>query len=543
MSEPIEVEFVGDLGKLYQELQQRLPAESRDAAKQAARLMHQEMERGAKQTADAIRREMQRAESSANQSFGKMKQGLGAVFGSGTINDIDDVVGAVGALGPVAGAAAVAVGLSGGLAYALYQAADATGRLDDEQAALKQTLGDLSREAGSIFANNFETAISATNRLAEGFHSTLRGAAALRFIGGALLDEYTTQAAITIGMMSAAWNGDKEAMKRWVDVYNSDQGYTGALNAGIDALHEWDAQVAAANEAAHQAEAAVGGEADARRAAADAARAHASALRDVAASEAYLLALSNLKGKQQLEAADDEAELDASFQANQDAITASQAEAWKKRKELLDAYVDESKAKKDEDEETDLERIKRVVDEYAQAYSAINGIVQSVTSSIIDAAEGGTKKQKEAARTAWTVQQAFAMGQAAVSGLQMGIGMAAQLAPLIGPAAPFAAAAIAVPFTAAQIAAIGSTPAPKFHTGLAPDEMTITKGELAGILTPRAVGAAGGPKAVQDMNRGLPPQGGQRQLATYWRGRMIDRVLADVEEARGPSSTYQPTFR
>lgn len=122
----------------------------------------------AKRAANAVIREMERASRDSEKALGDLKKGATVVFG-GVVGDIEDVVGALGAMGPAAVAAGAAVSVLAAGAAALwaeykvvgmlYDFADATGELTDEQAALTAAIDATKQAIGQRFVPVFEGAI------------------------------------------------------------------------------------------------------------------------------------------------------------------------------------------------------------------------------------------------------------------------------------------------------------------------------------------------------------------------------------------------
>lgn len=103
----------------------------------------------------------------------------------------------------------------------------------------------------------------------------------------------------------------------------------------------------------------------------------------------------------------------------------------------------------------------------------------------------------------------------------------------IGPFAPAAAAALVAPATGASIAKIAAEQPPKFHDGVgAVDEMLATLRSGEAVLNQRGAHAAGGPQAIEALNRGTPP--GPTTLVFSYAGRAVERVVLDAMQRGGP---------
>jgi hypothetical protein len=233
----------------------------------------------------------------------------------------------------------------------------------------------------------------------------------------------------------------------------------------------------------------------------------------------YLAALDAIEAERKEELAELDAKLHAEELARLD-------ETNRKNKEAQDGRI--------ADAQRAAAAIARSNEQEAASYSATLGMVQNLAQTIIDRAEEGTEAQKKAGLAAFYIQQSLAFGQISIDTARAT--MAALADPtLLGPAKGLAvAAAIAAGISSA--ATVAATPAPSFHTGLASDETAavLTRGES--VLTPRATQALGGPDVVDAMNRGLGGFGGSISVALRWRGRDLDRMVADTIAAGGRAS-------
>ena len=99
--------------------------------------------------------------------------------------------------------------------------------------------------------------------------------------------------------------------------------------------------------------------------------------------------------------------------------------------------------------------------------------------------------------------------------------------------APALAAALVAPATSASIAKIAAEQPPKFHDGVgAVDEMLATLRSGEAVLNQRGAQAAGGPQAIEQLNRGTPP--GPTTLVFSYAGRAVERVVLDAMQRGGP---------
>lgn len=538
---------------------QRMAREAEAAAKEMAR----EAERAAKQAQAAIERAKADAERDAKSRRGDLRQGAGAIFGSGIVNDIGDIAAAATALGPAGvalgtiGVAAVGAGVAiagvGKAAYEvteiLYNAALATGKLADENRALEVAQQRVSQALASETVPTFEGltigATAAALALADLIEAEEKGvrvildwndeqsdfvkgiiAGALPVVAHAAAVRDLTRG-LDDGTISLGGYADKARQLR--DTLATIDFRRGADQGAIDAAEEARRRM----EAEARRVAAVGRERIAmkKREQQDNEREREKALKQNETDEEKAYA-AELKGY-----------------ANRIALRA-QISDYRESRAAADVAIEAQYQQDLVDLEVDAaERRQRQADEakeaYNQAFNAAGGILDIVTRAteyIIDQGENGTDEQKKAAKTAWDLQQAAAVANIGIAGIEMGMRLAASMAAL-GPIGIAAAVGIAGAQTGIAIAGIAAADPPKFHQGFAPDEQPamLTRGE--GVLTPRAVNDLGGPQAVTALNRGQGSQKGPVEVVTKWRGRVIDRVLTDVVKAKGPSSTYKNPYR
>jgi len=113
------------------------------------------------------------------------------------------------------------------------------------------------------------------------------------------------------------------------------------------------------------------------------------------------------------------------------------------------------------------------------------------------------KAQEEAALKAFKLQKGIAMAQVIAEAIAATMAMTVFFAPMLGPAAPLAAAAaMALPTTAA-IVSVQSMQPPEFPTGRSPDHSMLAAVQPdEAILSRRGVANAGGKAAIDALNTG-----------------------------------------
>jgi hypothetical protein len=165
------------------------------------------------------------------------------------------------------------------------------------------------------------------------------------------------------------------------------------------------------------------------------------------------------------------------------------------------------------------------------ALNSINGFVSAATSLEIEKTEKGSAARRRAMKKAWEAQTAVAIATAALN-IPLSIAQAA--------AGPWPAAiGFMVAAGAASAAAMAGVVAkaaagPKFHSGgvatagdaagFAPDEFAAVLRKGEGVLNPAAVDSMGGPRAIQEMNRGEHSRtsGGPMVVALQVGNRTVD---------------------
>lgn len=148
------------------------------------------------------------------------------------------------------------------------------------------------------------------------------------------------------------------------------------------------------------------------------------------------------------------------------------------------------------------------------------------------------QEQADALRSAFKAQKTIAVGRAIAESAISLIALTTAFA-YLGPGAPFAAAGIAGPMLALQLAAIRKQEAPSFDTGgmvgarvdgAPADHVTISASRAEGILTERGVQGVGGPEGLAALNRGQPLPGalGGSGAAVYLDGNVMGSVVMQV---------------
>lgn len=153
--------------------------------------------------------------------------------------------------------------------------------------------------------------------------------------------------------------------------------------------------------------------------------------------------------------------------------------------------------------------------------------------------EAQLAQREQAARRGWAISKALNVAEATASAATGALeAYTSTLAGLPFPAnvaaAPIVAGVVAAA-GAAKVAEVAATPAPTFHTGLAPDEYMAKLRVEEGVLNGRGTSAVGGTQAVREMNRtGAPPaamQPAQVQVQLVQSGRVVESQL--LKNVRG----------
>ena len=507
----VVVPIDGDIAPLLAEFA-KLPGHTQQEMDAVGRVIDHEITRGriaqafgelpgvsqkaAKKAGAMLSREMAKASADSQKSLGDLRRGAQSVFG-GIVNDADDMVQALGALPPAMGGVAVALGIVAGAAVGLYKATEATGALKEEQAALKQAGDEVVFLFGSVMPGVFENMITGAAGLTKELGNTALGMRGVIEIGGSLYDQFTTQAALTIGMGTSALAGNREETQRWVDAYNASDGYIAAVTKGEEATAAWATSIKAAQYNAKQwqgpklptgpAAPKSGGKS---RPAAVAAMLPS---KDEAAEEAaaYETFLGDISRMQYVHLA----EMEAAKQAAADAETARVAQEVADRRSATEAYLG--------------------------AASDIAGAVGSLSGLLLDQ----TGISKGAAQALIIAQKAAGIAQI---GISTAVGVMNAFRDIPAPAAPFVAAGV-IATGAAQAAIVAATPE-AFHTGgvkgFAPDESMARVRSGEGVLTGQGVQAMGGAAGVAAANRGEVGAREIRVVAQY-QHRVFDAMIGD----------------
>jgi hypothetical protein len=443
----------------------------------------------AKRAANAVIREMERASRESEKALGELKKGATVIFG-GVVGDIEDVVGALGAMGPVAVAAGAAVGVLAAGAAALfaeykvvgmlYDFADATGKLSDEQAGLSAAIDETKKAIGDRFVPVFEgmlIGVTAGTLAIRDF--------AIRALdaGSAMLAWYQTLPTFARAMVGNVVPALQEAAaiaklseglrSGTVDV----GGYVAEARALIGTL-------AASKAATDTAEKSTKKQASAHKAAADAAKEQEKAESDGAAAWIKQQESLNRQEEQRVK------NIQESEQAGRDAYEAALAQ----ERERAAAEKERAAAR--------LEQIaaeKAAQSDYWQS-TATAGISAAATlaQAVSDGAAEGSAAQRDAAMVAFRINQAGAIASIGVNTAEAASKAIALFGP---PPSPLGIAGIvaATAIGLTQAAAVAAQPPPSFHTGgviasqpLAPDETMIRARKGEEIRTRQEQGGGAG---------------------------------------------------
>lgn len=147
-------------------------------------------------------------------------------------------------------------------------------------------------------------------------------------------------------------------------------------------------------------------------------------------------------------------------------------------------------------------------------------------------AQKNAKAAHEAMVKAFRANKAAQISAVVIDGAAAFVGLLDAFKSL-GWGAPIAATAIVGPAVSTSIAKIASEKPPKFHDGVgAVDEMLATLRSGEAVLNQRGAQAAGGPQAIEQLNRGTPP--GPTTLVFSYAGRAVERVVLDAMQRGGP---------
>lgn len=453
-----------------------------------------DVERHGKQTARDIDRAFKSASTGVKASFKDVKGALGAAFG-GVVNDVEDVVSALGALGPMAGAAAIGIAGAGGLTYALYQAANASGELNDEQARLSEAMADLASGVGAYVAPAFEAVINTMAGVVE----------SLKFgvLGFQLLAEIATRSAgVVVDKAVAAFDILIDQVNHWGtslkllasgDLAGFDaevKRHSVSTREMVSAYAEVPDVLGDSLMAIHPTWQALAGlEATTGKVATTTPKA-AAAIRDAAKATAEWSAEVQVLQMTRLEDQSASSEALASFQAD------------------LDKYHDEQMANITEEREAARSKTEEQIFAGLDLAQSTISMAAMMAEAIADGAEEGSAAQKRAAMAAFAIQKAAAIGQIA---LDTGAAVMAAAAAFAFPSPPgIAAVATVAALGLVQAAMVAATPPPQVaHVGaevgrpgpiasasaLAPDEVMV-RARRGEAVVPRGTGSSVVPTTV-----------------------------------------------
>lgn len=405
-----------------------------------------QIEEWAQDAARKIQRAFDKASAGIGKKFGEVRQGLGAAFG-GVVNDIDDVSAALGTFSGAAGIAAVAVVGTGGLVYGLYQAANASGELNDEQSRLTEALGDLSTAVGTYVAPAFEIVIGTMAGVVE----------SLKFgvLGFQLLAEIATRSAgVVVDKAVAAFDILIDQVNHWGtslkllasgDLAGFDaevKRHSVSTREMVSAYAEVPDVLGDSLLAIHPTWQALAGlEATTGKVATTTPKASA-AIRDATKATAEWSA-------EVTAAADLDEMLTAQILANSAAIDEAQARTAAKTAEAATAAREQA--------------AERLATELSWADTAL-GLAAQIADAVVATTEEGTEARKKAALAAFRVEQGAGIAQVAISTAAAVMAAIAQSPP----PSPFglAGAAVVTAIGAIQAGLIAAAPPPQAHVGL-----------------------------------------------------------------------------
>ena len=431
----------------------------------------------AKRAANAVIREMERASRDSEKALGEMKKGATVIFG-GVVGDIEDVVGALGAMGPaaVAAGAAVAVLAAGaGALWAeykvvgmLYDFADATGKLSDEQAGLSAAIDETKKAIGDRFVPVFEGALIGVTA----------GTLAIRDFALRALDAGSAMLAWyqTLPSFARAMVGNVVPALQQADAIDklSEGLRTGTVDVGgyVAEARTLIGTLAATKAATDTAEKSTKKQASAHKAAADAA-----------------ITQGDAAGKAALAEIQYDQDLTDQILGNIGAINETRAKAAENYAAQLDAQAAADEERSRAGFEAEIARVQELQRARAQATQEylFSGIAAAATlaQAVADSAEEGSAAQQAAAIAAFRLNQAGSIGTIAINTAEAITKAIALFGPPPSPAG-VAGIAFASAIGLAQAAAVAAQAPPSFHTGgviasnpLAPDETMIVarKGE------------------------------------------------------------------
>lgn len=503
------LEYVAKIERLQAELA-KIPGATDKAALAAAQRLEARMDKASRHAGKAV----------DNNIGGALKR-IAAGSGYGDIAEkLSNLGQGVSALGAGSVVAAAGIGAIAAAGVGLYAATAATGVLADENARLRREVDDLVYSVGTLMPGAFESGTSALADLVAAMGPAVTGMRALINIGGELTDEFTTQGAITIGLLTSALSGNAEEAQRWAGIYNSSRGYVGAIEAGTAATVEAEKALRILRYNQTQwsgpklkAEGGAGGAAK-KAPRVVAAREHTTALgEEIAALQKRDEWAEKALELDQMEAAA-LAELTVQMGTNAEAIEeagvlrASEAMA---RAEIIDGLR----------HERDL----RIENREIARDAALSEIGQAarVAGAIGKMIEDRAGRNKKAALVGFRIQQGAAAAEVALS----------TIAAVIEAAPNPIAMALAGAAGGLATAAVFATPPPKFHQGGQADEGVAIVRQGERVLSER--GARDYDQGLGDMNRGAAgmARGGGSGPRVSFEGRDLDVMLARVVRQHG----------
>lgn len=475
---------------------------SEKSAKRATAAVLKEMQSAAKEAEKTTAAAAKAAETATND----VKKGATVLLG-GVVGDIEDVVGALGAMGPAAVAASGAVAvMAGGLAALwaeykvvgmLYEFADATGKLKDEQKALSVAIDSTKQAIGDRFVPVFEGAIIGVTA----------GVLAIRDFTLRALD--AASATITwyktLPTFAKALIGNVAPALQQADAIDklSEGLRTGTIDAGgyVAQARSLVGGLAAVEAVSKRTTAAVHETTAAKNEAANAAKA-AAEWEEQYAYEQAKNAANWIAQQQAINRANDAPELDRQRRL------AWLAEYDKKAAQLA---IDEQ-ARAQAVALAQQQAALQTASQWGSTIQSLGGLFEQLSAIIIGNAEDGSEAQKKAALVAFRVNQAASIAAIAINTAVAIVKALAEMGPVAGGLAAIGIGATGL----AQAAAVAATPPPTFHVGgvvgepgrvsssgpNAPDEVMVRarRGER---VVPRGQDAAPAPVIVMQYNHRL----------------------------------------
>lgn len=212
---------------------------------------------------------------------------------------------------------------------------------------------------------------------------------------------------------------------------------------------------------------------------------------------------------------------------------AAREEVWKDYYRKLEKYnkqqYDKADAERKAGAQKEAAHQAQVVESSFQTAVAVADAVSMLADTMTGIAEDGTENQKKLAMVSFRIGQGAAIASASITTAKAALdayAAALQLGPPGLILAPIAAGA-AVTVGIAQVAKIAAEPPPKFHRGMAPDEIPATLTKNEGVLTPQGVASLGGPDGVRRANRGESSGGQQIVVVQQYNHKLYDAAIAD----------------